>query len=60
MPALGARMSSLPTWARIGIGLVAEAVFLGYVFVLGRRACAAGHTGDVGASARADEVALAG
>ena len=52
--------SGLPTWARIGIGLVAEAVFFGYVFVLGRRACAAGHTGDVAASARADEVALAG
>ena len=29
--------SGLPTWARIGIGVVAESAFLAYVFVLGRR-----------------------
>jgi uncharacterized membrane protein SpoIIM required for sporulation len=52
--------SGLPTWARVGIGVAAEAAFFGYVFVLGRRACAAGHTGDVAASARADEVAVVG
>jgi uncharacterized membrane protein SpoIIM required for sporulation len=39
--------SPLPTWARIGIGLLAEAAFLAYVFVLGRRAVALGHTGDL-------------
>ena len=39
--------SPLPTWARIGIGLLAEAAFLAYVFVLGRRAVARGHTGDL-------------
>jgi uncharacterized membrane protein SpoIIM required for sporulation len=39
--------SGLPTWARIGIGILAEVTFLAYVFVLGRRAAARGHTGDV-------------
>jgi uncharacterized membrane protein SpoIIM required for sporulation len=39
--------SSLPTWARIGIGAVAEAAFLLYVLVLGHRAAAAGQTGDI-------------
>ena len=39
--------SPLPTWARIGIGILAEATFLAYVFVLGRRAVARGFTGDL-------------
>ncbi len=39
--------SPLPAWARIGIGVIAEIAFLGYVIVLGRRAVAAGETGDV-------------
>ncbi|MGL4176528.1 MAG: stage II sporulation protein M [Dermatophilaceae bacterium] len=39
--------SGLPTWARIGIGIVAEALFLAYVFVVGRAAVADGATGDV-------------
>jgi uncharacterized membrane protein SpoIIM required for sporulation len=39
--------SSLPTWARIGIGAVALAAFLGYTLGLGRRAVAAGRTGDI-------------
>jgi uncharacterized membrane protein SpoIIM required for sporulation len=39
--------SPLPTWARIGIGGVAEAAFLGYVIVAGRRAVRAGETGDI-------------
>ena len=30
--------SPLPTWARIGIGALAEAAFLAYVFLFGRRA----------------------
>jgi hypothetical protein len=34
------------TWLRIGIGVVAETVFLTYVIVLGRRATAEGDTGD--------------
>ena len=39
--------SDLPTWARVGIGVLAEVVFFAYVFVLGRRAFADGETGDV-------------
>ncbi|HUA28141.1 MAG TPA: stage II sporulation protein M [Streptosporangiaceae bacterium] len=39
--------SPLPTWARIGIGACAEAAFLGYVLVLGRRATAAGLSADI-------------
>ncbi|MBW8484580.1 stage II sporulation protein M [Actinomadura parmotrematis] len=35
------------TWLRIGIGVVAEAAFLAYVVVLGRRAVREGETGDV-------------
>jgi uncharacterized membrane protein SpoIIM required for sporulation len=34
------------TWLRIGIGVVAEAAFLTYVIVLGRRAVKEGETGD--------------
>ena len=39
--------SPLPSWARIGIGAVAEAAFLSYVILLGRRAAAAGQTADM-------------
>ncbi|MFD8149094.1 stage II sporulation protein M [Streptomyces sp. NPDC059708] len=39
--------SGLPTWARISIGVAAEAAFLAYVFVLGGRASRAGEAGDV-------------
>ncbi|MFF3440500.1 stage II sporulation protein M [Streptosporangium sp. NPDC002721] len=39
--------SGLPTWARIGIGVVAEVAFLAYVIFFGRRAVAAGESGDV-------------
>ena len=39
--------SPLPTWARITIGACAEAAFLGYVIVLGRRAAAAGLSPDI-------------
>jgi uncharacterized membrane protein SpoIIM required for sporulation len=39
--------SPLPTWARIGIGVVAEAAFLAYILFFGRRALRAGHTGDL-------------
>ena len=39
--------SGLPTWARITIGIAAEAAFLVYVYVLGGRAARAGEAGDV-------------
>ncbi len=39
--------SPLATWARILIGAVAEAAFLSYVIVLGRRAAAAGLSADI-------------
>lgn len=39
--------SGLPTFVRVGIGVLAEIAFLAYVFVLGRRAVREGFTGDV-------------
>ncbi len=39
--------SPLPAWARIGIGAVAEAAFLGYALAVGRRAVRAGESGDI-------------
>jgi uncharacterized membrane protein SpoIIM required for sporulation len=50
--------SPLPTWARIGIGACAEAAFLSYVIVLGRRAAAAGLSPDI--EAAPDVVPVAG
>jgi uncharacterized membrane protein SpoIIM required for sporulation len=47
--------SGLPTWARIGIGALAEAVFLTYVWTLGRRAARAGETGDLTAAELPDQ-----
>jgi uncharacterized membrane protein SpoIIM required for sporulation len=52
--------SPLPTWARIGIGLLAETAFFAYVFVLGRAAYLRGETGDVDASLLEDRVATQG
>uniref|UniRef100_UPI002B26623E stage II sporulation protein M n=1 Tax=Nocardioides sp. TaxID=35761 RepID=UPI002B26623E len=49
--------SSLPTWARISIGVLAEAVFFAYVFVLGRRAVHQGHSGDLSGDLLEDAVA---
>lgn len=49
--------SGLPTWARLAIGLLAEAVFLAYALVLGRAAARCGHTGDLGADLLEDTVA---
>jgi uncharacterized membrane protein SpoIIM required for sporulation len=46
--------SGLPTWARVGIGIIALTVFLAYAGVLGRRAAAAGETGDLVAEVRGD------
>lgn len=51
--------SGLPTWARIGIGLLAEIGFLTYVFVLGRKAVAEGYTGDLDSALLEDSIALA-
>jgi uncharacterized membrane protein SpoIIM required for sporulation len=45
--------SGLPTWARIGIGALAEVGFLAYVVVLGRRGVRAGATGDLTADEQA-------
>lgn len=37
----------LPTFLRVGIGVLAEAAFLSYIVYFGRRAAAAGETGDI-------------
>jgi uncharacterized membrane protein SpoIIM required for sporulation len=39
--------SPLPTWARILIGAIAVTAFVSYALILGRRAAAAGQTGDI-------------
>lgn len=39
--------SPLPTFARVAIGVTVEIAFLAYVFHFGRKAVAAGETGDV-------------
>ncbi len=49
--------SGLPTWARVGIGIIAEAVFFAYVFILGLAASRRGHTGDIDADLLEDRVA---
>ena len=49
--------SGLPTAARLGIGLTAEAVFFAYVFVLGRDAVRRGQTGDLDTALLEDRVA---
>ncbi len=49
--------SPLPTWARIAIGVLAEVAFFAYVFVIGRQAAAAGHSGDISADLLEDRVA---
>jgi uncharacterized membrane protein SpoIIM required for sporulation len=51
--------SGLPTWARIGIGVLAEAGFLSYVIILGRRGVRAGATGDVGVEESGDVLPVA-
>jgi uncharacterized membrane protein SpoIIM required for sporulation len=52
--------SGLPTWARVGIGIVAEVAFFAYVLILGRRAVRAGETGDVSAAERGDMLPTVG
>jgi uncharacterized membrane protein SpoIIM required for sporulation len=51
--------SGLPTWARIGLGAVAEIAFLTYLIVLGRRGVAAGATGDLRFTEREDVLPVA-
>jgi len=51
--------SSLPTWARIAIGVLAEALFFGYVWRYGRRAALAGETGDLDVGQRGDVAPVA-
>jgi uncharacterized membrane protein SpoIIM required for sporulation len=48
--------SGLPTWARIAIGIAAEAAFLAYVYILGGRAARTGDMGDVEAADRSAEL----
>jgi uncharacterized membrane protein SpoIIM required for sporulation len=52
--------SPLPTWARVGIGCVAEVAFLSYVVVYGRRAERAGETGDLPVGLAPDVAPVAG
>lgn len=52
--------SGLPTWARVGVGVAAEAAFLAYVWVFGRRAVAAGEVGDLDEASRGDLAPIAG
>jgi uncharacterized membrane protein SpoIIM required for sporulation len=52
--------SGLPTWARVSIGVLAEACFLSYVWLLGRRGVEAGETGDLEPEARGDMAEVAG
>ena len=47
--------SSLPPWARIGIGVAVELAFLSYVFIIGGRAYRRGEAGDLDAVDRPDE-----
>jgi uncharacterized membrane protein SpoIIM required for sporulation len=51
--------SGLPTWARIGIGVTVELLFLAYVYVIGRRAALSGETGDLDRSDRSDSLPTA-
>jgi uncharacterized membrane protein SpoIIM required for sporulation len=44
--------SGLPTWARTGIGAVAEVSFVSYIVILGRRGVRGGATGDLEAAER--------
>lgn len=52
--------SGLPTWARIGIGVLAETAFLVYVFTLGRRADRDGEDADLPAADQAARAPVAG
>lgn len=51
--------SGLPTWARVGIGIVAELLFFAYVFGPGRAAYHRGMSGDIDEALLEDSVATA-
>lgn len=51
--------SGLPTAVRIGIGVLAWALFVGYVWLYGSRAAATGETGDLDAELLADTAPVA-
>lgn len=51
--------SALPWWLKIVIGAVVLAAFWAYVLVLGRRAVAAGETGDLADADNVDRVPIA-
>ena len=52
--------SGLPTWARVLIGVAAEAAFLAYVFTAGRWAHRRGESGDLAETERGFELPVAG
>ncbi len=52
--------SPLPTWARVGIGVLALLAFYAYVLTLGRSAVRRGVTGDVDESLQAQAAPTAG
>jgi uncharacterized membrane protein SpoIIM required for sporulation len=52
--------SPLPTWARIGIGVVAWAAFGTYIGIWGRSAALAGETGDLRTELAEDRAPVAG
>ncbi|WP_432514788.1 stage II sporulation protein M [Kineococcus sp. SYSU DK001] len=52
--------SGLPTWARVGIGVLAGVVFWSYCLLLGRPAARAGETGDLEERYAGDSVPTAG
>jgi uncharacterized membrane protein SpoIIM required for sporulation len=51
--------SPLPTWARVGIGVLVEVAFISYVFTVGRCAYQRGLTGDVEAQDAGDSAVVA-
>jgi uncharacterized membrane protein SpoIIM required for sporulation len=51
--------SPLPTWARVGIGVLVEVAFISYVFTVGRYAYQRGLTGDVEAQDASDSAVVA-
>jgi uncharacterized membrane protein SpoIIM required for sporulation len=52
--------SPLPTWARIAVGVLVWAAFLGYVGWFGRRAVQSGESGDVRAELAGDVLPVSG
>ncbi|WP_394249867.1 stage II sporulation protein M [Arthrobacter pityocampae] len=51
--------SGLPPWLRLTIGFLVLAAYWAYTLILGRRAVAAGHRGDLGAVDRGDAAVTA-